>query len=310
MKIIFAGTPEFAAKHLKALLTTKHEIILVLTQPDRPAGRGRHLQTSAVKKLAKEYHLPLVQVAKLNTQNAENLNKLNADLMIVVAYGLILPQYILDIPKYGCINIHASLLPKWRGAAPVQRAIMNNDHTTGITIMKMDAGLDTGDILQQTQIDINNQDTTNSLLNKLAQIGAYELLQFLNKYPNITAIKQNNNLATLAKKIIKDEAIINWHNTATYIDCQIRALQTWPVAKFKLHNEFIKVLQASVINNNFTKKIAKIVAIDDGINVQTSDGIIKLIKLQLNNKKAMTTQQILNGNKNLFYVGQLLNLEN
>lgn len=217
MKIIFAGTPDFAAKHLQALIDSEHQIVAVYTQPDRPAGRGKKLQASAVKALALEHDLPVYQPSTLKDANAQQqLAELKADLMVVVAYGLILPKIVLDTPTFGCINVHGSLLPKWRGAAPIQRSIWAGDKQTGVTIMQMDEGLDTGAMLSKHAINIQATDTSASLYEKLAELGPKALLETINNFSNLNSEPQQNNLATYAEKLSKQEAEIDWRQPAEH----------------------------------------------------------------------------------------------
>ena len=241
MKIVFAGTPEFAASALAALLNTEHEIVAVYTQPDRKAGRGQKLTASAVKQLALQHDLPVYQPLHFKSSTEEGLAAqqelaaLNADVMVVAAYGLILPQVVLDTPKYGCLNIHGSLLPRWRGAAPIQRAIATGDTETGVTIMKMAAGLDTGDMMYKTLCPITAEDTSASLHDKLAEQGAEAIVEVLaseQKLQDYLAARevQDEALTVYAHKLSKAEAQIDWSQSAVAIDRNIRAFNPWPVA--------------------------------------------------------------------------------
>ena len=241
MKIVFAGTPEFAASALAALLNTEHDIVAVYTQPDRKAGRGQKLTASAVKQLALQHDLPVYQPLHFKSSTEEGLAAqqelaaLNADVMVVAAYGLILPQVVLDTPKYGCLNIHGSLLPRWRGAAPIQRAIATGDTETGVTIMKMTAGLDTGDMMYKTLCPITAEDTSASLHDKLAEQGAEAIVEVLaseQKLQDYLAARevQDEALTVYAHKLSKAEAQIDWSQSAVAIDRNIRAFNPWPVA--------------------------------------------------------------------------------
>ena len=241
MKIVFAGTPEFAASALAALLNTEHDIVAVYTQPDRKAGRGQKLTASAVKQLALQHDLPVYQPLHFKSSTEEGLAAqqelaaLNADVMVVAAYGLILPQVVLDTPKYGCLNIHGSLLPRWRGAAPIQRAIATGDTETGVTIMKMAAGLDTGDMMYKTLCPITAEDTSASLHDKLAEQGAKAIVEVLaseQKLQDYLAARevQDEALTVYAHKLSKAEAQIDWSQSAVAIDRNIRAFNPWPVA--------------------------------------------------------------------------------
>ena len=243
MRLIFAGTPEFAATALRALVTAGHEIVLVLTQPDRPAGRGLRLEPSAVKKAAQKQQLIIEQPLNLKTDApAQAITDANADAMIVAAYGLILPKQILAIPQLGCLNIHASLLPRWRGAAPIQRAILAGDSQTGITIMQMDAGLDTGNILAQNVIPIGAEETAGELHDRLAVLGAQMINEVLAAPP--ASLKQDNVLATYAAKISKAEALIDWTEDAVEVQRKIRAFNPFPGAFSFLGGEPIKIWRA------------------------------------------------------------------
>jgi methionyl-tRNA formyltransferase len=258
MKLIFAGTPEFASVAMQALVKAGHEIVLVLTQPDRPAGRGMKLQASAVKQFAVDKHIPVAQPrslrldgkfpeeAELGKAAIEQAIAEGATVMIVAAYGLILPQWVLTSPKLGCLNIHASLLPRWRGAAPIHRAIEAGDATTGITIMQMDVGLDTGDMLMRDELPISETDTTGSLHDKLAVVGGDLIVKALATLPQLTATKQPEVGITYAHKIEKTEALIDWSQSAETITRRIRAFNPFPGAVTSLKGEQIKVWQASL----------------------------------------------------------------
>jgi len=252
MKIIFAGTPQFAAQALEALITEGHEIALVLTQPDRRAGRGMKLNASAVKLLAQKHKITLLQPHSLKQPEVhEQLNKTCADVMVVAAYGLILPSIILNTPRLGCINIHASLLPRWRGAAPIQRAILAGEKETGITIMQMDRGLDTGDILLQRSTSILHNDNANTLYDKLAALGASCIVTTLNLLKNekITAVPQTKKNASYASKLEKIEAKINWQLNAEEISYAVRAFNPYPVAHSVIDGFPLKIFQARTIAN-------------------------------------------------------------
>lgn len=255
MKIIFAGTPDFAAAALSALLASAHEVSLVLTQPDRPAGRGMKLRPSAVKRCAQQAGLPLAQPASLRRDDPAavqtaalrgQLESMAPDAMVVAAYGLILPQWLLELPRLGCLNIHASLLPRWRGAAPIQRAILAGDSQTGITIMQMDAGLDTGDILLQHALPITPEDTAGSLHDRLARCGAEQILQALDARAQgqLVARPQPGEGSSYAQKISKAEAQINWSGDAHAIARQIRAFNPFPGAHTELDGKLLKLWAA------------------------------------------------------------------
>jgi methionyl-tRNA formyltransferase len=248
--VIFAGTPEFAAAALKALIGAGHDIPLVLTQPDRPAGRGMKLRMSPVKEVAQTHDLPVAQPENLKTEAARlPIAQAHADVMVVAAYGLILPQAVLDMPRLGCINIHASLLPRWRGAAPIHRAIEAGDAETGITLMQMDAGLDTGAMLSRAAIPILDTDSTGSLHDRLAALGAEEIIALLPKLEAgaITSTPQDNTQATYAGKISKEEARLGWSLPAEVLDRKIRAFNPFPGATVLLRGEPLKLWQASPV---------------------------------------------------------------
>lgn len=279
MKIIFAGTPVFAAQALAALLP-EHDIVAVLTQPDRPAGRGMQLTTSPVKQLALQHNLPVLQPASLKTPEIQaELAAFQADVMIVAAYGLILPQVVLDTPRLGCLNIHASLLPRWRGAAPIQRAIQAGDAETGITIMQMDIGLDTGDMLLRVPCAIESTDTAATLHDKLAALGADGIVQALRQLPQLAPEKQDNERATYASKLLKNEALIDWQQDACVIERTLRAFNPFPVCQASFNGTLLKVWQASVVNVSGTA--GEILALDKhGITVACGTQALRLETLQ------------------------------
>lgn len=306
LKIVFAGTPEFAALHLQALINSEHDVIAVYSQPDRPAGRGKKLQASEVKRLAVEHTIPIYQPQSLKTVGAQlALADLQADIMIVVAYGLILPTPILNTPKLGCLNVHGSLLPKWRGAAPIQRAIWAGDIETGVTIMQMDEGLDTGAMLSRHKMAISKQDTSASLYQKLAEIGPKALIETLNKLNELRPERQDNKLASYAKKLSKEEAQIDWSLSAAQLERNIRAFNPWPVAFFTLDDAHIKVHSSEVVQTEDSGIPAgQIIKIDkQGILVATGNQCLLLTKLQLPGKKPMLAADVLNGRANWFVVG-------
>jgi methionyl-tRNA formyltransferase len=306
LKIVFAGTPEFAALHLQSLINSEHVVIAVYSQPDRPAGRGNKLQTSAVKQLAVEHAIPVFQPQSLKTQEAQlTLAELQADIMIVVAYGLILPTAVLNSPKLGCLNVHGSLLPKWRGAAPIQRSIWAGDTETGVTIMQMDEGLDTGAILFKQSLSITKEDTSVSLYQRLAEIGPKALLETLTKLNELQALTQNDELASYAKKLSKEEAKIDWDIPAEQLERNIRAFNPWPVAFFSFNGSNIKVYASDVVqNDNPNIPAGQIVKSDkQGILVATSNKCLLLTKLQLPGKKPMLAGDVLNGRADWFAVG-------
>ncbi|MCW8195552.1 methionyl-tRNA formyltransferase [Proteobacteria bacterium 005FR1] len=309
LRIVFAGTPEFAADYLSALLNSPHQLIAVYTQPDRPAGRGKKLSPSPVKKLALEHGLPVHQPASLRREEAQQeLAALEADVMVVVAYGLILPQAVLDLPRLGCLNVHASLLPRWRGAAPIQRAIEAGDRETGVTIMQMDAGLDSGVMLATAACPIEPSDTAATLLQGLASLGKDPLLEALNQLAAGTAqpVPQDDSLATYASKIDKAEAAIDWALDARAIDRKIRAFNPFPVAFSQLDDQRVKVYRAkpSDLSGGGSPLPGTILSLDGrGIMVQCGRGSLQIEELQLPGKRPMTAKEVLLGNRALFAVG-------
>ncbi|MGY3568358.1 methionyl-tRNA formyltransferase [Vibrio sp. SCSIO 43135] len=310
LRIVFAGTPDFAARHLAALLSSEHEVIAVYTQPDRPAGRGKKLTASPVKNIALEHDIPVYQPENFKSDEAkQQLADLNADLMVVVAYGLLLPQAVLDTPKLGCINVHGSILPRWRGAAPIQRSIWAGDTETGVTIMQMDIGLDTGDMLKIATLPIEDTDTSASMYEKLADLGPEALIDCLADIAsgNATAEKQDDELANYAKKLSKDEARINWADEAQHIERCVRAFNPWPMSHFIAAENSIKVWQSRVAEQSTDKPAGTIVQADKtGIYVATGNGVLVLEQLQVPGKKAMAVQDILNSRANWFEVGSQL----
>ncbi|UDG81702.1 Methionyl-tRNA formyltransferase [Candidatus Profftia lariciata] len=310
LRIIFAGTPDFAACYLDKLLSSEHKIVGVFTQPDRPSGRGNKITYSPVKILAKKYNIPIFQPISLCLMEDQYLIfDLNADVMIVVAYGLILPITVLDNPRLGCINVHGSLLPRWRGAAPIQRALWFGDTITGITIMQMNNGLDAGDILHKISCPITAQDTSATLYKKLAHIGPKELLDTLIKLDNgtINPKKQDENMVTYAHKISKKEALLNWNLSAIQLERCIRAFNPWPISFFILNCQQIKVWQAKVIVTNHGEKPGTNISADKhGIAVATTNGILLMTHLQPSGKKIMSALDLINSRREWFQPGKII----
>ncbi|MGI2883330.1 methionyl-tRNA formyltransferase [Vibrio furnissii] len=311
LRIVFAGTPDFAARHLAALLSSEHEVIAVYTQPDRPAGRGKKLTASPVKHLALEHNIPVYQPENFKSDEAKQaLASLNADIMVVVAYGLLLPKAVLDTPKLGCINVHGSILPRWRGAAPIQRSIWAGDAETGVTIMQMDVGLDTGDMLKIAKLPIDASDTSSSMYDKLAELGPQALVDCLSDIAQGTAVavKQDDALANYAQKLSKEEAKIDWTLSAQAIERCVRAFNPWPMSHFSVAENQIKVWQSRVETGNSTHAPGTIIQADKtGIYVATGEGILVLESLQIPGKKALPVQDILNARSSWFEVGTQLN---
>ena len=308
MNIIFAGTPAFAAQSLAAILLAGHKVVAVYTQPDRPAGRGKKLVQSEVKQLAEVQGIPVFQPEKLNkAEDQEMLAALKPDLMIVAAYGLLLPKAVLEIPRFGCINIHASLLPRWRGAAPIQRAIQAGDTETGITIMQMDEGLDTGDMLLKRAIPIQTHETAASLHDRLAELGAQCILAYLEQGTHLLGEKQNDAQACYAKKLSKQEAQINWLDSAQQIERNVRAFNPVPVAFFEADSQRIRVFEAEAIEHTGSEAPGRILRKDkQGILIKCAKDALLIQHLQLPGAKAMPVQAFINGGKNLLNAGDML----
>ena len=310
LRIIFAGTPEFAAVHLSALINSEHEVIAVYSQPDRPAGRGKKLQPSPVKQVALEHNIAVYQPLNFkDPADIAELNALQADVMIVVAYGLLLPQAVLDAPKYGCLNVHASLLPRWRGAAPIQRCIEAGDKVTGITIMQMDAGLDTGAMLNKVSTGIALDETGGSLHDRLASLGPDSLLTTLAQLQagTLQPEQQNDALANYAHKLKKEEALLDWSQNAETLALQVRAFNPFPVAYTLLGNDRIRVLQASAVDKVTQLQPGTIANVSaEGIEVACADGVLRLEQIQLAGKKAMMVADVINGQPTLFQPNYVL----
>lgn len=311
LRIVFAGTPDFAAQHLAALLSSEHDVIAVYTQPDKPAGRGKKLTASPVKQIAMEHGIDVYQPESFkNEQAQQELARLNADVMIVVAYGQLLPKVVLDTPRLGCINIHFSILPRWRGAAPIQRAIWAGDQEAGVTIMQMDVGLDTGDILKIAKIPVEPNDTSSTMFAKLAQLGPQALLECLTEINQgkVIATPQDDAQANYAKKLSKEEARIQWAESAEHIERCVRAFNPWPVSHFEVQEQTVKVWQSHVRYDETTAQPGTIVQADkNGIVVATGQGQLVLEHIQIPGKKAMPVADVLNSKASWFEVGQLLN---
>jgi methionyl-tRNA formyltransferase len=314
MRIVFAGTPDFAAAHLKSLIDSGMNIVGVFTQPDRPKGRGHKLVASPVKEVALSHNLPIYQPLSFKKEpNAlEELKALNADIMVVVAYGILLPLEVLNTPKYGCINVHGSLLPRWRGAAPIQRSLWSGDEYTGITIMKISLELDSGDMLLKKDLKISNEDTSETLYQKLIPLGCEGLNEVLNDIETFynNAQKQDEASVTYAAKISKEEAFLDFNESVKTLDRHIRAYIPWPYAYFTVDNLYLKVHKATILSNKEinTQDIGTIVnASKDGLDIACKDGIIRFNILQLPGKKPLEFKDILNSKKDIFTIGTKVN---
>ena len=319
LNIIFAGTPKFAAEHLKALIGSRHKVIAVYSQPDRPAGRGKKLTASPVKEVALAYGIPVYQPLNFKSDEAKaELTALNADLMVVVAYGLILPKAVLDAPRLGCINVHASILPRWRGAAPIQRAIEAGDTETGVTIMQMDIGLDTGDMLIKAFCPILATDTGGILHDRLLMIGAPALLEALEQLQSGTTnpIKQDDPLSNssltpiYAPKLHKEEAALNWQLSAIELERKVRAFNPFPVAHTKPagagDDARIRVWMAKATDEISIAPLGSITHIDaQGVWVACNQSQLILENIQLPGRKALNVGEILRGHPDLFKVGDV-----
>jgi len=298
LKVIYAGTPDFAVPALQALIDSEHEVVAVYTQPDRPAGRGRKLTPSPVKKVALENEIPVYQPLNFKAdEDKQALIDLKADLMVVAAYGLILPKAILDAPRLGCINIHASILPRWRGAAPIQRSILAGDKETGITIMQMDIGLDTGDMLSKSVCEISEDMTASMLHDQLMAMGGKALMDVM---PAIEAqqlepVKQDESLVTYAEKLQKAEALIDWQQSADEIARRVRAFNAWPVTQTTYNDQVMRIWQAKALSETTDAEPGQIIAVQKkSFQVATGDGVLDVTEIQMPGKKPMPVAAFLN----------------
>lgn len=307
MRIVFLGTPEFAINCLDALCKSKHEIVAVVTQPDKPSERGNKIQFSPVKIYAMNNNIPLFQFPKISRDGVVDLTALHPDIMITVAYGQILSQAVLDIAKYGVINVHASLLPKYRGASPIQTAIMRGDTETGVTIMQTDIGLDTGDILGTVSTEITSSDTAGDLSNRLSTLGANLLLEVLEKIENgtIEKFRQEHISATITKKITKADCFINWNKSTREIKCLIHSANPSPYAHTNLEGEPVKLLRAKEVEFKLEENalglepgvVLETSSAKNGLFVRTGDGAIEIVEMQLAGGKVLPAKAILSGRK-------------
>jgi methionyl-tRNA formyltransferase len=299
MKIIFAGTPEFSVPALAALIEAGHEIVMVLTQPDRPAGRGMKLKASPVKVLAEQHQLLVYQPNTLKDEAAQTaIADVHADVMIVAAYGLIIPTVVLNMPRYGCYNIHASLLPRWRGAAPIHRAILAGDHETGVTIMEVVPALDAGAMVSKGRVPITEADTTQTLHDALSAQGAVLMVESMKQLQDtgtLPSIPQDESLVTYAHKLEKSEAAIDWHKSAAEISRQVRAFNPFPVAQSNLKGEVCRLWMA--VAKPGKANSGEIVSVQDGILVGCGEGLLNISELQAPGGKRLNAQAFVQGHQ-------------
>lgn len=309
LRIIFAGTPDFAAAHLSDLLNRGFNIVAAYTQPDRPVGRGKKIRPTPVKEVALTHGIPVFQPEELQGDEALQLAALSPDIIVVVAYGLILDEEILQIPPYGCINVHASLLPRWRGAAPIERAILAGDKVTGVSIMQMEKGLDTGAVLLRLNTPITNQDNAQTLTSRLLTLGNQGLAEVLNDIPGYqaNAEQQDDSLAVYASKLRKDEALIQWQNPAIEIQHQIQAFYPRSPAYCLLQNDRLRIIQAISVTSTQQDKPGTILAKEeDRILVACGEGALEITKIQFPGKNPAGLKDVFNGHPDLFNPGDSL----
>ncbi|MEY2547236.1 MAG: methionyl-tRNA formyltransferase [Verrucomicrobiota bacterium] len=298
MRIVFIGTGEIGVPTLRAVHESEHEIVGVVTQPDKPVGRDQRIEAPPIKKAALEMKMSILQPARMkDRQSIEDIRALQPDAIVVVAYGQILPRDVLEIPSVACLNVHASLLPRWRGAAPIQYAVAAGDRETGITIMYMDEGLDTGDALLQRKIDISPDETGGSLHDRLAQIAPDALLDALKSFPNAPRIPQDNSQATLAPKLKRDDGAIDWNESAEVIERKIRAFNPWPGAFTKIDNRNLKIFSAAIVD--LSGKPGHVWHRDDEVIIAAKDRALSLREVQLEGKRRMSATEFLRGHANL-----------
>jgi methionyl-tRNA formyltransferase len=296
MRIVFIGTGEIGVPTLRALHESEHEIVGVVTQPDKPVGRSQKIAAPPIKRAALEMKMSILQPPQIkDRQSIEEIRALQPDVIVVVAYGQILPRDVLEIPRVACLNVHASLLPRWRGAAPIQYAIASGDRETGITIMYMDEGLDTGDILLQRKIDISRDETGGSLHDKLAKIAPRALLDALAMFPNAPRVRQDNSQATLAPKLKREHGEIDWNESAEAIERKIRAYNPWPGAFTKIDNRTLKIFSAAIVD--LSGKPGTILRSQDELVIAAGDRALSLGDVQLEGKRRMTAAEFLRGHK-------------
>ncbi|KTC66414.1 methionyl-tRNA formyltransferase (plasmid) [Legionella adelaidensis] len=310
LRIVFAGTPEFGIPSLDALGNSAHQIVAIYTQPDRPAGRGRKLQASAIKEWGIAHQIPIYQPLHFkDPETIETLRALKPDVMVVIAYGLILPEKVLNLPTYGCVNVHASLLPRWRGASPIQHAILFGDNESGVSIMEMDKGMDTGPVYLKVTCPINKNDTSVDLHDRLAKLAIEPLLFTLNNLAEgkKTATPQNHESATYAPKIKKEDALIQWDKPATEINQVIRAFNPWPIAYTFYRDQLVKIYEAEVVHRLADSQPGTVLQLDkNGILVATTQDCILIKRIQFPNGKILPIQDWLNANKNTLKKGDIM----
>lgn len=298
-RLVFAGTPDFSVPPLRALLESSHQVVGVYTQPDRPAGRGRKLSPSPVKEVAVDAGVAVFQPPHFrDPASVAELAALRPDLMIVVAYGLLLPKSVLDTPTYGCVNIHASILPRWRGAAPIQRAVLAGDAESGVTIMRMEEGLDTGPMYRTDALTLSEAETGGSLHDRLSQLGAQSLMAALPGIldGSLTPTEQDDGLACYAKKLNKSESWVDWQRSAVDIERQVRAFNPWPVAQTRYEDANLRIWRAHALPGVGAAPGTVMRATRNGIEVATGDGLLCVTELQLPGKRAMGAQDFINAN--------------
>lgn len=302
LKIIFAGTPDFAVPALQALCDKRYEVVGVLTQPDRPSGRGLKLHPSPMKLKANELGIPVYQPSELKSNASyESLAAIDFNVMIVAAYGLIIPQSILDLPSFGCFNIHASLLPRWRGAAPIHRAILMGDEVTGVTIMRVIQKLDAGDMIKKTEIQISEKDTTEQLTKILAASGAHlmtEVMDELMSKGSLQSIAQDEASVTYAEKVTKEESTINWQDTSLVIARKIRAFNSFPVAQTEYREVVCKIWDAEIsLETSQEAKVGQIIKLDEFIHVKCGKGVLSVKELQMPGGKRLQSKEFILGHR-------------
>ena len=300
MRIVFMGTPDFSVPTLEALVASEHEVVGVVTQPDKPKGRGKEIHMSPVKECALQHNIPVYQPVRARDEAfVDEMRALNPDVMVVIACGQILPKSLLELPKYGCVNIHASLLPKYRGAAPIQWAVINGDEETGITTMMMDVEMDTGDMLEKTVVKLDPEETGGSLFDRLSLLGGDLILSTLSKLEKgeITPVPQDHEKATYVKKISKSMGDIDWTMDAVSIERLVRGLNPWPSAFTRWNGKMLKIWEAKVLPDPDVKLPcgSVISASDEGLKIQTGAGVLCVTSLQLEGKKRMDTAAFLRG---------------